>query len=89
MKGTDQYIELWRAERNRIDSHAPAALNERREAAATAFERLGFPSQKVERYKYTDVSKVFAPNYGLQLATAPASPLTAAAAARYGTLADV
>ena len=50
---------------------------------------MGFPSRKVERYKYTDVAAAFAPNYGLQLATATAAPLTEAAAARYGTLADV
>jgi len=50
---------------------------------------MGFPSRKVERYKYTDVAAAFAPNYGLQLATATAAPLTEAVAARYGTLADV
>ena len=80
---------MWRAERARIEACAPAALNARREAAAAAFERMGFPSRKVERYKYTDVAAAFAPNYGLQLATATAAPLTEAVAARYGTLADV
>ncbi len=49
-------------------------LNARRDEAAAAFERLGFPSQKVERYKYTDVAAAFAPNYGIQLQNAPSAP---------------
>ncbi len=31
------------------------------------FKALGFPSRKVERYRYTDVAEAFAPNYGMSL----------------------
>ena len=31
------------------------------------FEKLGFPTRKQEKYKYTDVSKLFEPDYGLNL----------------------
>ena len=63
-------------------------MNAQREAAAEALQRLGFPTQKVERYKYTDVAAAFAPNYGISLATAPAaSPQHDGVISRYGTLA--
>jgi len=44
-----------------------------------AFERLaanGFPTRKVERYKYTDMQKLFEPDYGLNLnrLTIPVDP---------------
>ena len=64
MNAATQYIELFETERQLIDSHAPAPLNALRDTAAEAFRRLGFPSRKVERYKYTDVDEAFAPNYG-------------------------
>ena len=35
--------------------------------AFAEFERLGFPSLKGEDYKYTDVARAFAPDYGLNL----------------------
>ena len=50
-----------------ISSHSVPVLNALREQAYEDFRRLGFPSQKVERYKYTDVAAAFAPNYGLNL----------------------
>ena len=90
MKDISQYIELFRTERALLDSHSPALLNAHRDEAAEAFMRLGFPSKKVERYRYTDVAEAFAPNYGLKLDTPPAAMnLPEAAATRYGTLANV
>lgn len=38
-----------------------------RATAFADFERLGFPTRKQEKYKYTDVSKFFEPDYGLNL----------------------
>ena len=40
---------------------------------------MGFPSKKVERYRYTDVEAAFAPNYGLNLSrlNIPANPYEA------------
>lgn len=62
-----QYIDLYNECRGMIDSHSTALLNSRREQAFVDFQRLGFPTQKLERYKYTDVAKAFAPDYGLNL----------------------
>ena len=42
-------------------------LNAPRAAAFADFERLGFPTHKMEKYKYTDLSKYFEPDYGLNL----------------------
>jgi Fe-S cluster assembly protein SufD len=42
-------------------------MNAPREAAFRRFAAGGFPSQKVERYKYTDIRKLMAPDYGLNL----------------------
>ena len=50
-----------------INKHAPQVLNDLRDKAFDDFCRQGFPSKKVERYKYTDMQKIFEPNYGLNL----------------------
>lgn len=88
----NQYLELFHNQRERIDSNALPVLNANREDAAAAFERLGFPSQKVERYKYTDVAAAFAPNYGISLSgkqEKQESPYNPVIQSRYGTLADI
>jgi len=64
-------------------------MNAQREAAAQALLRQGFPTQKVERYKYTDVAAAFAPNYGISLAAASTPLQEDAVISRYGTLARV
>lgn len=38
-----------------LDSHSAGAMNALRDKAFEDFTRQGFPTQKVERYKYTDV----------------------------------
>ncbi len=50
-----------------ICRHSTAVLNAPRAAAFADFERLGFPTDKEEKYKYTDVSRFFEPDYGLNL----------------------
>ena len=51
-----------------IWDHSSEVMNAQRDAA---FARLssngGFPTRKVERYKYTDIDSLFAPDYGLNL----------------------
>ena len=89
MNAATQYIELFETERQLIDSHAPAPLNALRDTAAEAFRRLGFPSRKVERYKYTDVDEAFAPNYGLKLDVEPSQTDERLLKEYYGTLANV
>ena len=62
-----QYIELYTQARQVIFDHAPEAMNAVRDEAFEDFRRQGFPSKKVERYKYTDIQKLFAPDYGVNL----------------------
>ena len=50
-----------------IFDHAPEAMNAVRDEAFEAFKAQGFPSRKVERYKYTDMQQLFAPDYGVNL----------------------
>ena len=67
MNSEKQYIELYEQAREMIFSHAPEAMNAVRDEAFEDFRRQGFPSKKVERYKYTDIQKLFAPDYGVNL----------------------
>lgn len=72
MKSEQQYIDLYHQCRSMIDVHAAPVLNAAREKAFTDFVKSGFPARKLEKYKYTDIGKLFEPNYGLNLAQIPA-----------------
>ena len=50
-----------------ICGHSAGVMNAVRDRAFDDFQRLGFPSKKVERYKYTDMAALFEPDYGLNL----------------------
>ncbi len=67
MSSEQQYIELYEQARQVIFDHAPESMNAVRDEAFEDFCRQGFPSKKVERYKYTDIQKLFAPDYGVNL----------------------
>ena len=57
MGSEQQYIDLYKQCRGIIV----------RDEAFERFASSGFPSRKVERYKYTDMQALFAPDYGLNL----------------------
>ena len=67
MASEQQYIELYEQARELICAHAPEAMNAVRDQAFDDFRQQGFPSKRVERYKYTDVQKLFEPDYGVNL----------------------
>ena len=67
MNSEQQYTDLFTASRQAIDSHSAPALNALRDKAFADFARTGFPTQKAERYKYTDVAAAFAPDYGVNV----------------------
>ena len=76
MGSEQQYIDLYKQCRTMIHEHSSDVMNAVRDEA---FERLatnGFPTRKVERYKYTDIQKLFEPDYGLNLnrLTIPVDP---------------
>lgn len=67
MKPEQQYIDLFSQCEAMVCQHSCEVMNAPRAAAFAHFERLGFPTRKDEKYKYTDVSKLFEPDYGLNL----------------------
>ncbi len=67
MNSEQQYIDLYQQARNMFFGFSSDVMNSVRETAFDDFKRLGFPSKKVERYKYTDVAPLFAPDYGVNL----------------------
>ena len=79
MQAEKQYIELYEQCRQMICNHSSEVMNGERDAAYKHFVESGFPSRKVERYKYTDIAKLFEPNYGLNInrLTIPVDPYQA------------
>ena len=71
MKSEQQYIDLYEQARQTIFDHAPETMNACRDQAFADFKRVGLPSRSVERYKYTDLQQLFAPDYGLNLNRLP------------------
>ena len=67
MRAEQQYIDLFSQCEAMICQHSAEVLNAPRAQAFADFEKLGFPTRKQEKYKYTDVSKLFEPDYGLNL----------------------
>ena len=59
-----------------ICEHSSDVMNAERDEAFSHFKAQGFPSKKVERYKYTDIARLFEPDYGLNLnrLTIPVDP---------------
>lgn len=68
MNNAQQYIDLYKEQRELICQHSPQPMNVVRDAAFEALSAQGFPTLKVERYRYTDVAAAFAPDYGVNLA---------------------
>lgn len=62
-----QYMDIYAQCRDMIHSHSCDVMNAVRDAAYDDFCQQGLPTRKVERYKYTDMAPLFAPDYGLNL----------------------
>ena len=67
MGSEQQYIDLYKQCRGMICEHSSNVMNAERDTAFERFASNGFPTRKVERYKYTDMQELFAPDYGLNL----------------------
>ena len=67
MKAEQQYIDLFAQCEDLVCRESSGVMNAPRAAALADFERLGFPSLRAEDYRYTDVSRSFAPDYGMNL----------------------
>lgn len=71
MSSEQQYIDLFTAHRDMLSANSAPPIDALRDDALAAFRRAGFPSKKVERYRYTDVPALFAPDYGLNINRLP------------------
>lgn len=67
MSAEKQYIEFYQEVQGTIASRSCAEMNACREDALKTFSAQGFPSSKVERYRYAKVDADFSPNYGIAL----------------------
>ncbi len=67
MKAEQQYIDLYKECHGMICEHSSDVMNAVRDTAFERFAASGFPTRKQERYKYTDMQALFAPDYGLNL----------------------
>ena len=70
MASEKQYIDLYKQCREMIREHSSDVMNAVRDEAFERFATTGFPSKKVERYKYTDIQKPTRPS----VAMCPTSP---------------
>ena len=70
MNVEQQYIDLFAQCEAMICRHSAEPMNAPRAVAFADFERQGFPTRKQEKYKYTDVSKFFEPDYLRELFSA-------------------
>ena len=67
MRPEQQYIDLYAQAEALLRDHSAEPLNQLRARAFDDFERLGFPTRRLEEYKYTDIAKAFEPDYGMNL----------------------
>ncbi len=63
----EQYINLYKQFNEQIKAHSAPALNASRDASFELFEELGFPTSKLENYKYTDLTEPLSADYGLNI----------------------
>jgi Fe-S cluster assembly protein SufD len=75
MSSEQPYIDLYAANRAKLFASAPDTLNQYRDAAIETFRTQGFPSKKVEDYRYIDVRTAFdsKQTYSMPLNAAPRS----------------
>ena len=62
-----QYIELYNSHQATIKQHGASVMNASRDASFALFEKLGFPTTKLENYKYCDLKSALSTDYGLNI----------------------
>lgn len=68
MSALQQYIDLYKAHRSLIEEHSCAPLNALREKAYAALFGMRLPEKGAEHYVVSDLEKILAPDYGINLA---------------------
>lgn len=69
-----QYIDLYRQNAATVAQHAPEALNVLREKALQALDGAAFPKKGADDYEATDLNRVFAPDFGININRHPFAP---------------
>lgn len=54
-----QYIDLFRQNKEQITNNSPQAINLLRDKALNEFQRLGFPTRRLEDYQRSDIARQF------------------------------
>ena len=67
MNSEKQYIDLYLQYEDVINQGSHALVNDQRAGALALLRQKGLPTFKDERFKYTDVQKAFAFDYGLNI----------------------
>lgn len=67
MSNEKEYIDIFEGHRELIEGSCAAMLNAERAEALSKFKAEGFPTRKEEAYRQTDVAKLFATDYGMNL----------------------
>jgi Fe-S cluster assembly protein SufD len=62
-----QYIDLYNSHHETIKQHSSDVMNASRDASFALFDEIGFPTSKLENYKYTDLSEILSLDYGLNI----------------------
>ena len=65
--GGAEYINLYKQYHETIKKNSSALMNAGRDASFALFEKLGFPTTKLEKYKYTDLTDALSYDYGLNI----------------------
>jgi Fe-S cluster assembly protein SufD len=65
------YIDIYKKYAGTIKENSTGILNRERDAAFASFLEKGFPTCKMEEFKYTDLRKYFAPDYGMNIKQLP------------------
>ncbi|MDE7463260.1 MAG: Fe-S cluster assembly protein SufD [Muribaculaceae bacterium] len=66
-----QYVDLYRENRDAIDSHSARVLNEHREEACRILSGCRLPRKGSENYEITDLSAILGHNYGVNINRIP------------------
>lgn len=67
MSNEQEYIDIYERHRTLIEEPCATLLNAAREKAFIRFKTLGFPNNKEEDYRHSDVAKLFDVDYGMNL----------------------
>ena len=71
MRAERQYLEFFEANERLIFEHSCDIMNALRREAYDVFKKRGFPTRKVEEYRYTNVEAAFTHNFGINARRIP------------------